>query len=167
MREVTSAILDDGYRLFCVLFRHGPHCEAISPSGDIQEIHDAQVEAQAGTAGHVARNGRPTETSGLHAAGHTSVEAAKARRGEIDRGVLAAVGPEVPTKVGREVGGIFGALHIEFGRIAGILSCSGKPREGVVGRQVEADGAGIVNGFDHRKVVTGVVRLRDGIIGRP
>ena len=152
---------------FRTLFRHGPHCEAKSPKGVVQRIHEARAEDQAATVEHVARNGRPPLTGVLHVAERTTVVAAKARSGEIGRGVLAGVGPEVPTKVSTEVGGIFGALYIEFGRIGGVLSRGSELRKGVVGRQVEADRAGIVNGFDHRKVVTGVRCFCSGIVSRP
>ena len=153
---------------FDVLFRHGPHCQPISPMGDDQRIHVARAEAQAGTAvEHVGRNGRPIVTADLHAVDRTIGDIAVARSGEIDRRGVAAVGPEVPTKVGIEVGGIFGALHVHFFCLGGIDSRSSEPRKGIVGRQFKADRAGVVNGFDHRKVVTGVGILRSGIIGRP
>ena len=119
---------------FCALFRHGPHGGATSPKGSAQRGHGVQVEEQEATELHVARNGRPIPTVALHAAKRTVHVVAKARSGEIDHGVLAGVGPEVPTKVGRKVAGFFRTLHVELGRIVGIQSCSGEPREDVIGR---------------------------------
>ena len=152
---------------FCVLFRHGPHREAITPSAVVQRTDVAREEVQEATTVIGARNGRPIVTAAIHDFERTIVVEATARSTEIDRGGVAVVGPEVPTKVGIEVGGIFGTLHIEFGRIGGVLSCGSKPRKGVVGRQLKTNGTGVVNGFDHRKVVTGVGGLHSGIVGRP
>ena len=152
---------------FCVLFRHGSHTEAISPTGVVQRTHVARAEAQVATEVHVARNGRPIATGALHADERTIVVVAKVRNGEIDGRGVAIVGEEVPTKVSTEVIPIFGTLYIKFGRIGGPLSCGSEPRKGVVGRQVEADRAGIVNRFYNEIVVTGVVSLRSGIVGRP
>ena len=152
---------------FDALFRHGPHCEAMRPIGDVQRIHAARFDVQVAAVAHAVRNGRPKVTGALHIAERTIGEAARARSGEIDRGVLTAVGKEVPAKVSRKVGGILGALYVHFFCLSGIESCSGKPCEGVVGRQVEADRTGVVNRFDHGKVITGIRNLRSGIIGRP
>ena len=152
---------------FDALFRHGPHGQTITPSVGVQRNHGIRDEEQEASVTHTARNGRPIPTGGSHAAERTSAIGTTARSGEKDRRGIAAVGKEVPTKVGIEVGSIFGALHIEFGRIDGVLSCGSKPREGVVGRQLKTDRAGVVNRFDHRKVVTGIRNLRSGIIGRP
>ena len=58
-------------------------------------------------------------------------------------------------------------MHIHFNCIGRVLSSSGEPCKGVVGRQLKADGAGVVNRFDHREIVTSVESLRSGIIGRP
>ena len=167
MREVTSAILDDGYRPFCVLFRHGPHREAISPRDVVQRTHEALAKAQAADEAHAGRDVQPIATDALYGAERTIDIEAYARSGEIDCRGVAIVGEEVPTKVSTEVIPIFGTLYIKFGRIGSVLSRGSKPRKSIAGRQVEADRAGIVNRFYNEIVVTGVVSLRSGIVGRP
>ena len=80
---------------FCVLFRHGPHGAALSPTEIVQRIHVARAEVQGETAVHAARNGRPTDSAEPHAGGRTIGTVAHARSGEVDRGDIAAVCPEV------------------------------------------------------------------------
>ena len=150
---------------FDALFRHGPHGAAISPIGVVQRNYATRAENHEAAVAHAVRNGRPIVPGDLHAAERTIGEAARARSGEIDRRDVAAVGKEVPAKVSTEVSGILGALYVHFFCLGGIDSRSSEPRKGIVGRQFKADRAGVVNGFDHGKVITGIRNLRSGIIG--
>ena len=152
---------------FDALFRHGPHGQASTPIGVVQRNHGGPLKLQVATECHPVRNGRPTVTGTSNAIEPTIVVTARARSGEKDRRGITTVGEEIITKVGIEIGGILDALHVEIGVITGILSGSGESCKGVVGRQVEADRAGVINRFDHREIVTGVRILRSGVIGRP
>ena len=113
-----------------------------------QRIHIRRPEVQAPSATLVVRSWRPVEAVAVNEANFAvNIVSSTRCRKENQLSGPVGLGVEVPT-IARTVPNSIGRIIIR-----GIASCGCKSRKCIAGRKLEADRAGIVNGFDDLVVI--------------